>query len=185
MAGGPMMNVFLAVILLGAVFMLFGSQADADRSGLRLRAAGHRRVRGLQARVAPTRRPGRRLPRGRPVVSVDGTRMNSWDQFSAVIRGSADKRSTSWSTATDAGHAARRPDRQHAGRLERPDQTRAGRLPRDLRPTVREPQTPDTCSPRMGSYTSATGEALVTMPEPLWGVARRPSGPSRATRRAR
>ncbi len=51
MAGGPMMNVFLAVILLGSVFMLFGvvKPTLTVASGLRLCAAGQRDLVGLQA----------------------------------------------------------------------------------------------------------------------------------------
>ena len=98
MAGGPMMNVFLAVILLGSVFMLFGvskptltvSQVSDCVQPANVAALG------LQARSdpdSPARAAGFRA--GDQIVSVDGTTMTSWDQFSGVdprLRRQADHR---------------------------------------------------------------------------------------------
>ena len=63
-----MMNVVLAVIILGSVFMLLGVvEPDSDRlAGLRLCTARERRRRRLPTEGPPVSGAYGRLPRGRP-----------------------------------------------------------------------------------------------------------------------
>jgi membrane-associated protease RseP (regulator of RpoE activity) len=88
MAGGPMMNVFLAVVILGAVFMLLGvskpTLAIANVSDCVQPATVASTVCKPGAPASPARAAGFHV--GDRVVSVDGVAMSSWDQFSRVIR---------------------------------------------------------------------------------------------------
>ena len=141
MSGGPMMNVFLAVIILGSVFMLLGvskptltvSQVSDCVQPANAAAAVCRRRTPAPRRVRPASAPATRSCRS------TARAMTSWDQFSGVIRDSARQADQRRRRARrPAGHPARRPDGQHAALPRRPDQVRAGRLPRRLaRPGAR------------------------------------------------
>jgi membrane-associated protease RseP (regulator of RpoE activity) len=96
MAGGPMMNVFLAVIILSSVFMLLGVAKPgltvARVSDCVQPATVTSQVCRPQDPTSPARLAGFRS--GDRVLSVNGVTMTSWDQFSRVIRSSVDKEMT-------------------------------------------------------------------------------------------
>jgi membrane-associated protease RseP (regulator of RpoE activity) len=175
MSGGPLMNVFLAVIILAGVFMLLGvsrpSLTVAQVSDCVQPASVSSTICKPGAPDSPALKAGFRP--GDRIVSIDGVRMTSWDQFTKVIRASVDKH---------ISVVVARGDRQvtleadptvnklfsltqatgyvHAGFLGvTPDQ-------------VRERQDFGYVVSTMGTYTKATGEALVNLPSRLWGVAK-------------
>jgi membrane-associated protease RseP (regulator of RpoE activity) len=175
MAGGPMMNVFLSVIILGAVFMLLGVAkpnltVSAVEDCVQPADAGTA-VCQPKAPPSPARTAGFHV--GDRVLSVDGTRMTSWDQFSDVVRNSQGRHIAV--VVERNGHqvtlhadptvnklfATDDPSRfVHAGFLGvSPDQ-------------VRQRQDFGYVFSTMGSYTKATGSALADMPSRLWGVAK-------------
>jgi membrane-associated protease RseP (regulator of RpoE activity) len=175
MSGGPMMNVFLAVIILGSVFMLFGvvkpTLTVSSVSDCVQKASVASSVCKPNAPDSPARTAG--FHAGDQIISVDGTKMTSWNEFSALIRSSADKtinvvvnRDGSLVTL----HA--NPTVNKLFSLDDPSRfVNAGFL--GVSPDqVRERQDVGYVFSTMGSYTKATGEALVNMPSRLWGVAK-------------
>ena len=175
MSGGPLMNVFLAVIILASVFMLLGvSQPTLTVSSVAdcvQRADATPTACSPKDPVAPARTAGFRP--GDQLLSVDGTKMTSWDQFSRVIRDSAGKKID---VAVERGN---RTVNLHADptvntlfSVSNPTTfVKAGFL--GISPTqVREQQSFGYVLSTMGMYTKATGEALIHMPSRLWGVAK-------------
>jgi len=175
MSGGPMMNVFLAVILLGSVFMLLGVSKPtltvAQVSDCVQPANAAASVCRANDPASPARTAG--FQAGDRVLSVDGTAMRSWDQFSNVIR---DSEGTTINVVVQRGdqrvvlHAD--PTVNTLLSLDDPSAyVKAGFL--GVAPTeTRERQSFGFVVSTMGSYTKATGQALVTMPSRLWGVAK-------------
>lgn len=98
MASGPMVNVVIAFVLFGGLFMLYGanvaqttvatvtdcvipaSQATADRKC----EAGDQ--------VSPAKTAGFQV--GDKIVSFNGTQITSWDQLTPLIRANTDKAAT-------------------------------------------------------------------------------------------
>ena len=194
MAGGPMMNVFLAVVLLGIVFMGFGvERADPHRRpGVGLRDPGQRR-RPPPATptdpIAPAQRG--RLP-ARATRSCRSTaqpvdRLGPVHRRSSAANGNG--ASTSWSMrdgqerhADDAHHglAAARP-------ATNPDAVRQGRLPRrHARPRSATGRTSATSSRRWATTRSTPARRSLHMPQRMYGVCEGGrSGSRTATRTAR
>ena len=175
MSGGPMMNLFLAVIILGSVFMLLG----VSRPNLTLSQVSDC-VRPASVATAvckpgdpasPARTAGFRA--GDQILSVNGTRMTSWDQFSRVIRDSVGRQisvvvdrdgrpvTLNANPTVNTLFSLDDPTRfVHAGFLGvSPDQ-------------VRERQGFGFVLSTMGSYTEQTGKAMVSLPSRLLGVAK-------------
>jgi membrane-associated protease RseP (regulator of RpoE activity) len=174
MSGGPMMNVFLAVILLGSVFMLIGVSKPTLSVSQVSDCVQPANVAASVCRPkdpdSPARTAGFRP--GDQVLSVDGTKMTSWDQFSGVIRDSVGKQINVVVQRGDHRvvlHAD--PTVNTLLALDDPTSfVQAGFL--GVSPTqVRERQSFGYVISTMGTYTKATGEALVNMPSRLWGVA--------------
>ncbi|MEJ7629091.1 MAG: site-2 protease family protein [Nocardioidaceae bacterium] len=175
MSGGPMMNVFLAVAILGAVFMLLGISKPtltvSQVSDCVQPASTATAVCKPTDPASPARTAGFRA--GDQVLSVDGTAMTSWDQFSHVIRDSVGKRIA---VVVDRGgrqltlHADPTVNRLFS--LEDPTRfVQAGFL--GVSPgQVREQQSFGFVLSTIGSYTEQTGKALVSMPSRLVGVAK-------------
>ncbi|MEJ7744725.1 MAG: site-2 protease family protein [Nocardioidaceae bacterium] len=99
MAGGPSVNVLLAVLLFGAVFMGIGvpkaTLVVSDISDCVIPASEPVRA----CRVAPAPDPDPLAPAreagfrpGDEIVSLNGDEMSSWDEFTARIRASAGER---------------------------------------------------------------------------------------------
>jgi membrane-associated protease RseP (regulator of RpoE activity) len=175
MSGGPMMNVFLAVIMLGSVFMLLGVSKPtltvSQVSDCVQPANAAASVCRPKDPESPARAAGFRP--GDQVLSVDGTRMTSWDQFSGLIRDSVGRQITVVVERGDR-HVVLHADPTVNTLLALDDPTsfvQAGFL--GVSPTqVREQQSFGYVITTMGTYTKATGEALVHMPSRLWGVAK-------------
>jgi membrane-associated protease RseP (regulator of RpoE activity) len=169
------MNVFLAVIILGSVFMLLGvskptltvaSVADCVQP-----ASAASAVCKPSDPASPARTAGFRA--GDHIVSIDGTPMTSWNQLTEVVRDSA-------------GQTLSIVVQRHGTRVTLHANPAANKLFSFNDPTkfvnagflgvspteVRQRQDLGFVFSTMGNYTEATGKALVTMPSRLWGVAK-------------
>lgn len=175
MAGGPMMNVFLAVVILSGVFMLLGV-AKPDLSVAQVSdcvqpASVSSAVCKPGAPDSPARAAG--FQEGDEVVSVDGVPMTSWNQFSDLIRDSSGKHLTVV-VDRNGSPVTLRADPTVNKLFSRTDPTRvvqAGFL--GISPgQVRERQDFGYVVSTIGSYTEQTGKALVHMPSRLFGVAK-------------
>jgi membrane-associated protease RseP (regulator of RpoE activity) len=175
MAGGPTVNLVLAFLLFGGVFMVHGvlepttrvdrvsdcviaaTEADLDRACTDADP------------VAPAKQAG--LEPGDEIVALNGVEITSWDQLSRLIRendnGAAtivyerdgEERTTTTNTLVSA-----RPD------LDNTDEfVEVGFL--GVQPElVREKKGPVFVVTTMGDYTWRTLEALGTLPVKLWEV---------------
>ncbi|MGI8700700.1 MAG: M50 family metallopeptidase [Nocardioidaceae bacterium] len=175
MSGGPMMNVFLAVVILSGVFMLLGVSKPnltvAQVSDCVQPASANSAVCRPGAPDSPALAAGFRP--GDEVRSVNGVRMTSWEQFSDVIRTSSGKH---LSVVVDRGGrpVALQADPTVNKLFSLDDPTafvHAGFL--GISPEqLRERQSFGFVLSTIGSYTEQTGKALVSMPSRLYGVAR-------------
>jgi membrane-associated protease RseP (regulator of RpoE activity) len=178
MSGGPLMNVALAVLLLGGVFMGIGIKQPtlvvSDVSDCVIPASE-----GARACVtppapnpdplSPARQAGFRA--GDRIVSFNGDPVQSWEQFSAAIRASAGghidvsvERAGSSVTLSTNTVVSQRYD------LDDPEKfVKVGFL--GITPEeVRERQGPAYVASTMWDYTQRTGAALISMPERMVGV---------------
>jgi membrane-associated protease RseP (regulator of RpoE activity) len=181
MAGGPTVNLVLAFLLFGGVFMVHGvlepttrvdrvsdcviaaTEADLDRACTDADP------------VAPAKQAG--LEPGDEIVALNGVEITSWDQLSRLIRendnGAAtivyerdgEERTTTTNTLVSA-----RPD------LDNTDEfVEVGFL--GVQPElVREKKGPVFVVTTMGDYTWRTLEALGTLPVKLWEVGKAAPG---------
>jgi membrane-associated protease RseP (regulator of RpoE activity) len=178
MSGGPLMNVLIAVVLLGGVFMGIGVstptlavQAVSDCVIPASQGARHCVVGPAKNAdpMSPAREAGFRA--GDRIVSLNGKPMQSWDQFSGAIRSSAGKRLTVVVqrggrpvTLTPSPVASQRYDLTDPSKY-----VNVGFL--GVTPTVeRERQGPGYVASTMWDYTERTGGALVHMPQRMVGV---------------
>ena len=101
MAGGPTVNLVLAFLMFGAVFMIHGATVTTttidEVSDCVIAATpqnvdenGAQRACRADDPVAPAKQAG--LRKGDHVVSFNGTKVTSWDQFSSLIRANEDGR---------------------------------------------------------------------------------------------
>ncbi|HSE72281.1 MAG TPA: site-2 protease family protein [Nocardioidaceae bacterium] len=92
MAGGPMVNLVLAFLLFGAVFMLHGvyePRTTVDEvSDCVIAATEEDRACTSADPVAPAKQAG--LQTGDQIISMNGVEITSWDQFTALIRANDD-----------------------------------------------------------------------------------------------
>lgn len=88
MAGGPMTNVFLAVLLLGGVIIGFGVKTPTrtvdEVSDCVIPASEGERACQAGDPAAPANQAG--FQRGDEVVSFNGTPIKDWDQFTDLVR---------------------------------------------------------------------------------------------------
>lgn len=175
MAGGPTVNLVLAFLLFGGVFMIHGvlepttrvdevsdcvvaaTEADADRA---CTAADP---------VAPAKLAG--LRPGDEIVEINGTEVTSWEQLSGLIRANEDGRATivyerdgEQHTTTTNTMVSARPDLENAG--ETVEVGFLGVAPE----MVLEKKGPLFVVTTMGDYTWETLKALGTLPVKLWEV---------------
>jgi len=88
MAGGPTVNIVLAVILLGIVFMGFGT-SEPTTTVDQVSDCVYPATQGVRActptdPIAPAHKAG--FQPGDKVVSFNGTPVTDWDQFTAMVR---------------------------------------------------------------------------------------------------
>jgi membrane-associated protease RseP (regulator of RpoE activity) len=177
MAGGPTVNLVLAFLLFGGVFMLHGvyepttrvdsvsdcvipaTEQDADRKCTDADP------------VAPAKEAG--LRPGDEIVAMNGVEVTSWDHLTSLIRANEAGRATitylrdgERRTTTTNTLVSARPD------LEDPDETvQVGFL--GVGPElVLDRKDPLFVVTTMGDYTWRTVEALGTLPVKLWEVGR-------------
>jgi membrane-associated protease RseP (regulator of RpoE activity) len=175
MGGGPMVNLVLAFLLFGGVFMVHGvlepttrvdkvsdcviaaTEADLDRACTDADP------------VAPAKKAG--LEPGDEIVALNGVEITSWDQLSRLIRENDNGAATivylrdgEQQTATTNTQVSPRPD------LDDTDEfVEVGFL--GVQPElVREKKGPVFVVTTMGDYTWRTLQALGTLPVKLWEV---------------
>jgi membrane-associated protease RseP (regulator of RpoE activity) len=173
MAGGPMVNVFLAVILLGGVFMLIGTSeptttVDKVSDCVYPASEGQRACRSTDP-VAPAAKAG--FQPGDQIVSFNGTPIKNWDQFTDDVRANGtglatvvvrrDGRVVTLTTHTTIS------ERLVGENLDRV--ANVGFLGVTPTETYVRHDVGYVVS-TMGDYTKHTGEALVHLPQRMYGV---------------
>ncbi len=178
MSGGPMMNVFLAVVLLGFVFIGIGIKQPTltvsqvsdcvipASEGLRAcRVASDRKP----DPIAPAREAGFRA--GDTIVSLNGERVESWEAFSATVRDSGGEelsvvveRNGQQQRLTTTPIVSQRPDLDDPTRFV--DVGFLGVVPDD----VRQRQDVGYLASTFGDYGKRTGDALLHIPQRMTGV---------------
>ncbi|MGH3354542.1 MAG: M50 family metallopeptidase [Nocardioidaceae bacterium] len=175
MSGGPMVNVILAFLILGGVWMGFGVAEPRPVVGvvsdcvISAAEPNPSRLCKDSDPVSPARKAG--LQKGDRIVSFNGEQVGSWDELTALIRGNAGGaasigvlRDGERRTLTTNTTVSTRPDLEqqdefvHVGFL--------GVTPR----TVTVHPGPGYVVTEMWSLTKATGEALLHIPEKMVGV---------------
>jgi membrane-associated protease RseP (regulator of RpoE activity) len=181
MAGGPMVNLVLAFLLFGGVFMLHGvavPTTTVDEVSDCVIAATpetvdqeQRRCRGSDP-IAPARAAG--LQAGDRLVSFNGTQISSWEQLSGLIRANRDGAATvvverdgrTITTQTNTTVSARPESAENPQRI-----VEVGFL--GVEPnTVLEKQGPLFVVTTMADYTWETAKAVGQLPVKLWHVGR-------------
>jgi membrane-associated protease RseP (regulator of RpoE activity) len=175
MAGGPTVNLVLAFLLFGGVFMLYGvltpttKVADVSDCVIAASEAEPQRRCTDADPVAPAKRAG--LQEGDVIVAMNGVEVTSWEHLTTLIRANEGgtarivyERDGERHTATTNTMVSPRPD------LEDTDEfVEVGFL--GVQPElVREKQGPLFVITTMGDYTWRTLEALGTLPVKLWEV---------------
>ena len=175
MSGGPMVNLVLAFLLFGGVFMLYGvlqpttRVADVSDCVIAASEADPRRTCTDADPVAPAKLAG--LQEGDEIVAMNGVEVASWEELTELIRSNRDGAATityvrdgEELTTTTNTMVSPRPD------LEDLDEfVEVGFL--GVQPElVRERQGPVFVVTTMGDYTWRTVEALGTLPVKLWEV---------------
>lgn len=178
MTGGPLTNVVLAALLLGAVFMGIG----VDKPTLVVSAVSDCVIPASQGArpcvvppakhpdpVAPARAAGFRA--GDRIVSLNGKPVQSWDAFSAAIRASAGQRVTVG--VERAGRTLSLTTRPVSSqRYDINDPTKFARVGfLGVTPDVtRERQGAGYVASTMWDYTQRTGAAVLHLPQRMVGV---------------
>jgi len=178
MSGGPMVNVVLAFLILGGVWMGFGvpgepkpvvrDVSDCVISATELQADPNRTCTDSDP-VAPAREAGMRA--GDRIVSFNGEHVDSWDQLTGLIRGNAagdatigvvrDGRQLTLTTNT---MVSPRPDLQTEGEFV--EVGFLGVTP--VQPTIHPG--PGYVVAQMWDLTKSTAAAVVAIPEKMVGV---------------
>jgi membrane-associated protease RseP (regulator of RpoE activity) len=173
MTGGPMVNVVLAFLILGGVWMGIGigqlRPVVGDVEDCVIPAAQAGRSCNAGDPLTPARQAG--LQEGDRIVRFNGEHVNSWDELTVLIRGNAAGdasigivRDGEPMTLTTNTTVSPRPALNGSERL-----VDVGFL--GVGPTlVYVPQGPGFVLAEMWNVTKATGEALLHVPEKMVGV---------------
>jgi membrane-associated protease RseP (regulator of RpoE activity) len=182
MSGGPLMNVLLAILLFGIVLMGFGMDVlkptvSAVPDCVVPATEGPRKCTDKDP-LSPAKKAGLRV--GDRIVAFNGTRVESWDQVSGLIR-DAGAGAVTIGIVRDGRQQTLHTDLIAADRPNPNDPTelqRVGFL--GVSPTaVREHQGPIAVFGEMGRLTGATAQAMVHIPERMVGVAKAAFGDKR------
>jgi membrane-associated protease RseP (regulator of RpoE activity) len=173
MSGGPLVNVGLAILILGGVFMGFGvltpklSVAAVSDCVVPANRTPAKCQPGDPA--APAKIAGLRT--GDRLVAFNGVRLHSWDQLTRLIRGNEGGHATITYRRDGVTHTART-NTMVTQRLALSDPqkfVRAGFL--GVSPVVvREHQGPGYVASTMWTYTTQTGSVLLRLPQKMVGV---------------
>ena len=182
MAGGPTVNLVLAFILFGSVFMIHGALVTTTKidevsdcviaaTPDNYDADGRQRACAPADPVAPAKEAG--LQRGDEVVSFNGTQVSTWEEFSSLIRANEDGAATivvdrdgeRFETTTNTTVSARPTSISDDTIVE---VGFLGVVPEQ----VLERQGPLFVITTMGTYTWDTVKAIGTLPVKLWHVGR-------------
>lgn len=175
MSGGPMVNLVLAFLLFGGVFMLHGVPEPTTQvqevSDCVIAATEDEADRACTAAdpVAPAKRAG--LEPGDVIVSINGTPVGSWEELTSLIRANEDgaativyERDGERRTTTTNTTVSARPDLEEAEKF-----VEVGFL--GVRPDfVLERKGPWYVVTSMGTYTWETVKVIGTLPPRLWEV---------------
>lgn len=175
MAGGPTVNLVLAFLLFGGVFMLYGvltpttKVADVSDCVIAASEADPQRRCTDADPVAPAKRAG--LQKGDVLVAMNGVEVRSWEHLTTLIRANEDgaativyERDGERHTTTTNTMVSPRPDLANTEKY-----VEVGFL--GVQPElVRERKGPLFVVTTMGDYTWRTLEALSTLPVKLWEV---------------
>jgi membrane-associated protease RseP (regulator of RpoE activity) len=178
MSGGPMVNVVLAFLILGGVWMGFGVPGEprpvvSDVSDCVISAAEAQtdpnRACTASDPVAPAREAG--MQPGDRIVSFNGEQVGSWDELTGLIRGNADGDATigvvrdgEQLTLTTNTMVSPRPDLQTQGEFV--EVGFLGVTP--VQPTIYPG--PGYVVSQMWDLTKTTAAAVVAIPEKMVGV---------------
>jgi membrane-associated protease RseP (regulator of RpoE activity) len=173
MAGGPMMNVFLAVIILGSVFMLLGvskpTLSVASVSDCVQRASVATGSCRPSDPASPALKAG--FKPGDRVVSVNGVTMTSWSQFTTLIRDSEHK---TLNVVVDRDGRTltlkANPAVNQLFSLDNPNGYVTGGFLGVSPQQERQRQDAGYVFTTIGDYTKQTGEALIHLPGRVVGV---------------
>ncbi|GAA4665991.1 M50 family metallopeptidase [Frondihabitans cladoniiphilus] len=93
MLGGPVMNLLIAIVLTGVVLCGFGTQQVSTTVGSVSECVLPATSTATSCPADATRSPGAAagLAAGDTILSIDGTRISSWDQSTAIIQKAAGK----------------------------------------------------------------------------------------------
>jgi membrane-associated protease RseP (regulator of RpoE activity) len=175
MAGGPTVNLVLAVLLLGGVFIGFGAYQTTltvdEVSDCVIPASQGERACTASDQVAPAREAG--FESGDEIVSFNGVKINDWDEFSDAVRANGNElasvvviRDGEQVTLTTHTTVSQRLADEMSD-----DYVDVGFLGVTPVETM-ERQNLGFVFSTMWTYTQHTGEALVHLPERMWGVAK-------------
>jgi membrane-associated protease RseP (regulator of RpoE activity) len=173
MSGGPLVNVFLAVLILGGVFMGFGvyepKPVVAQVSDCVIPASEAGRQCKPSDPVAPAKAAG--LQTGDRIVAFNGVHITDWDQLTGLIRSNGNGQATLVYERNGVSHTvqtetlvSQRPD------LSDPTKTVDVGFFGVAPEQVRERQGPAYVASTMWDYTEKTAGAIVHMPQKMVGV---------------
>lgn len=183
MSGGPMVNVLLAIILFGIVFVGIGApQATTTVSQVSqcvIAANQERQTCTAGDPEAPAHEAG--IKPGDQIVSFNGTQVDSWDQLTDLIRDNDNGKATigvvrdgQQLTLHTNTTVSLRADQNDSGSYQN-----VGFL--GVSPTqVSNREDPLYVVTTMWNYTKLTGEAIIEMPQRLVGVAKAAFGQERS-----
>ncbi len=175
MSGGPMVNLVLAFLLFGGVFMLHGvlnPTTTVDKvSDCVISATEKNLDRACTSSdpVAPAKQAG--LQPGDRIIAMNGTKVASWPELTRLIRANENgtativyERDGERRTTTTNTLVSTRPDLEHTDKF-----VKVGFL--GVQPElVREKQGPVFVVNTMGTYTWETVKAVGSLPVKLWEV---------------
>ncbi|GAA3529893.1 site-2 protease family protein [Aeromicrobium panaciterrae] len=182
MAGGPTVNIIIAVFLFCVVFMGFGAMTPTTTvssvSDCAISAAEEGRACTADDPVAPARQAG--LEPGDRILSFNGTKIDEWDQLTTLIRANGNREATiEYERAGDTKVVT--VDTSVTPRLDENDPTKTvdvGFL--GVGPTeTMQRQGPGYVADVMGDYVSGTAEAIVHLPQRMVGVVKAAFGAER------
>ncbi len=182
MAGGPTVNIIIAIFLFCVVFMGFGALKPtttvATVSDCAISAAEEGRACTDEDPVAPARQAG--LEPGDRIVSFNGTKIDEWDQLTELIRANGDDEATIEYERGDTTSSVT-VDTSVTPRLDTDDPTKTvnvGFL--GVGPTESmQRQGPVFVAEVMGDYVTETASAIVHLPERMVGVVKAAFGGER------